>query len=280
MGASLVTWTACKRTHTYRSEEMQNIGTEWHPILSVQCPYCGHKMTFNWGNLDSWDQRSPPKSKDAAQRAQSSDICEHWIQMYVKENHKKLGFSHLEGPFESGPDFRGVYRNRNAVVEVERNCQSFIQHGHHLNPAFSEVNILVVLTPSNPPSEMKEKLPKNIIYIDIPDFVEWFRAEAKRYANTKRIQRIIDLIAGEFQRRYSFHCQEKEREMSMCPDCDVCPYYHGPIGSDGGPLFHEMALSFIIRYNHFIASEDFKLAEIDPSEIDHFWTSAFPTYGL
>jgi hypothetical protein len=277
MGASEVTCMACNKTHRYRYDEVQNIGTEWHPILLVQCPDCGHKMTLDLGNLDFWDQPAPPKSKDAAQRAKSSDIREYWIQMYVKENHKKLGFSHLEGPFESGPDFRGVYRNRNAVIEVERDCQSFIQHGHHLDAAFSKVNVLVVLTPSNPPSEMKKKLPKNIVYIDIPDFVEWFRPKAKRYADTKRIQRIIDLIASEFQGRYVSQCQEKERDMSTCPDCDLCAYFGEGIGSEASPLFHEMALNFIILYKHPITSDNFKLSEIDPSDIDDFWSSALST---
>ena len=274
MGASEITCIACNETNRYRSEEMQNIGTAWHPILSIQCRNCGQRMTFDWGDLDSCDRRSPPKQKDATERAQTSDIREYWIQMYVKESYRKLGFSRLEGPFESGPDFRGVYRNRNAVVEVERDYQSFIHHRHHLDAAFSKVNVLVVLTPLHPPRDVREKLPKHIVYLDIPDFVEWFRREAKRYADTKRIQTIIDLIAGEFQRRYMSQCREKERDMSTCPDCDLCPYFGEGLCSEARPLFREMALDFIVLYKHPIPSDDFKLAKIDPSDIDDYWDTA------
>ena len=279
MGASQITCIACKETNRYRSEEMQNIGTQWHPILSVQCHSCGQRMTFDWGELPLYDRPVPPKQKDATQRAQTSDIREYWIQMYVKENHEKLGFSRLEGPFESGPDFRGVYRNRNAVVEVERDYQSFIQHRHHLDTAFSKVNVLIVLTPSDPPTDVREKLPKNIVYIDVADFVEWFRPKAKGYAYTKRTQRMIDLVAGEFRRRYMSQCQEKERDMSTCPDCDLCPYFGEGTYSEARFVFREMAVEFIVLYRHSITSDGFKLAEIDPSDIDDYWSAALSSYA-
>ncbi len=274
MGSTL-TCTACGKTHRYTSE-MKNIGTEWHPIWEFECPYCGNKMSFDWGKKDFWDQPVPPNPRDATQRAESSDIREYWIQMYFKENHKKLGFSHIEGPFDSGPDFTGLYRGWKAVIEVEREYVNYIQHRHHENPAFSKVNVLVVLTPSEPPAEMKDKLPKNLVYVDVMDFVEWFRPEAKKYADAKRIQRIIDLIAGEFHRRYQFQCQDKERDLSTCPDCDLCAYFGEGVCWEAQPLFHDMALNFIIRYKHPIMSYDFKLADIDPSDIDDFWNLALP----
>jgi len=136
------------------------------------------------------------------------------------------------------------------------------------------VNVLVVLTPLHPPRGVREKLPKHIVYLDIPDFVEWFRPKAKSYAGTKRIQWIIDLVAGEFQRRYMSQCQEKERDMSMCPDCDLCPYFGEGTGFEASPLFHEMALNFIVLYKHPITSDDFTLAKIDPSDIDDYWDAA------
>lgn len=273
MGSTL-TCNACGKTHRYTSE-MQNIGTVWHPIWLFKCPYCGNEVTFDWGKKDYWDQKSTPNSKNAIERAESSDIREYWIQLYVKENPEKLGFSSIEGPFDSGPDFRGLFNGRTVFIEVERDYLSYIKHKHHENPAFSEVKVLVMLTPSKPPTKLKGKLPKNLIYVDIPDFVEWFRPKAKEYADAKRIQNIIDLIVGEFYRKFQSECQDKERELSTCPECDICAYFGEGIASEASNLFRDMALKFVMTYNHPIMSYDFKLADINHSDIDDFWSSAY-----
>jgi len=274
MGATVVMCTECNKAHRYRSAEMENIGTEWHPIWLVSCPHCGHKMSLDWGNIDLMSQPLPPKNRDAYARAESSDIREYWIQKYVQENYDKLGFSHIEGPFEFGLDFRGIYRGRKAVVEVERDCHTYVIHRHHENSAFKAVNTLIVLNPSKPPEEVRCKLPKKVIYIDIDDFVEWWCPKAKQYAKTKRIQRIVDAIAGEFHRRFVSECGDKDRDMSVCPECDLCPYFGEGICSEATPAFQRIAFEFIALYEHPITSDDFKLSDVDSSEIDDFWHSA------
>lgn len=266
-----ITCEKCKKVHRYSSSEIENIGTVWHPIWSVRCPHCGNHITWEHGVLDFFDKTSAPKDKNAYERAKSSDIREYWIQEYVKENYEKLGFSKIEGPFEVGPDFKGVYKGKKVIVEVERDYQSYILHKHHEDERFKEVNILIVLNPSEPPEEIKDKLPKTIIHIDVDDFVKWFRPKARAYAKTKKIQNIIDLIADEFQKRFVRDCDDKNRDMSTCPECDLCPYFGEGTAYEASSMFQEMALKFIFFYKYPITSEDFKLKGVNPSQMDKFY---------
>lgn len=219
-----------------------------------------------------FDRPNSHNEKDAYERAKSSDIREYWIQMYVKENYKKLGFSNLEGPFDIGPDFKAIHNKKQVLIETERNWESYILHKHYEDEKYKDVKILVVLTPAKPTAELKNRLPKKIIYIDIEDFVEWWRPKAKDYSIAKRIKLIIDLIAGEFQRRYVKNCQDKERDMATCPDCDTCAYFGEGIAYEAQPLFHNLALTFIAKYKHKL-SENFKLTDIEVSEIEEFYCS-------
>lgn len=64
---------------------------------------------------------------------------EYWIQVYVKNRYRDLGFSSLHGPFDTGYDFKGVYQGREVVVEVETSWENFVKHGHDPN----EVDVLM-----------------------------------------------------------------------------------------------------------------------------------------
>ena len=271
MGA-IITCEECKKVHRHSSSEIENIGTMWHLIWTVKCPYCGNQITWDDGVLDLFDKMPAPKDKNAYERAKSSDIREYWIQKYVEENYTKLGFSKIEGPFEAGPDFKGIYKGKEVIVEVERDCRSYISHKHHKDERFKKVSILIVLNPSEPPKEIKNKLPETIIHIDVDDFVKWWRPKAKAYAKEKRIQNIIDLVAGEFQKKFVRDCDDKNRDMSTCPECDLCPYFGEGTTYEASSVFQEMALKFIALYKYSIPSEDFKLADIHPSEIDKFYS--------
>jgi hypothetical protein len=269
----------CKKTYRYDSDEIEDTGTGWYPIWTVKCHGCGNQIDFEvykdkFSENDLKIKEMAPR-KSGRERAESGDIREYWIQEYVKDNHAKLGFSKMEGPFDVGPDFKGVYKGKRVIVEAERDCQSFIQHKHYEDERFKEVSILIVLNPSKPPKEIKDKLPKTIIYINIDDFVEWWRPKARAYAKTKRIQGILDLIAGEFQKRFVKDCGDKDRDMSTCPECDLCPYFGEGTAYEASSIFHEMALKFIALYEYSITSDNFKLTDIEPSKIDMFYFDFF-----
>lgn len=271
--AIILTCEQCNKTHRYHSSEIENIGTDWHPIWTVKCYHCRTPITCEQRAVDFLDSTPAPKAEHAYERAKSSDIREYWIQEYLKENYAKLGFSRLEGPSDVGPDFRGIFKGKRVTVEAERDCQSYLTHHHPADERYKEVSILIVLNPSEPAGMIRERLPETILYIDVNDFVEWWRPKAKSYAKTKRIQRIIDMIASEFQRRYVRECMDKDRDMSTCPECDLCAYFGEGMFSEATPLFQKMALKFIAVYKHPITSDDFRLSEIEPSEVDEFYLS-------
>lgn len=281
MGGITITCEKCKKVHRYDSSEIDNIGTAWHAILTVKCPKCRNHITWEmpWEQnvLEQlFDKTSPPKNKNAYERAESSDIREFWIREYVKDNYTKLGFSEIEGPFEVGPDFKGIYKSKKVTVEIERDCQSYILHKHHKDKRFEQVDILIVLNPSKPSKKIINKLPKTIIYINIDDFVEWWRPKAKDYAKIKRIQRHIDLIAHEFQKRFIRVCKDKNRDMSTCPECDLCPYFGEGIFYKAHLMFQRMASDFIYIYKYPITSDDFSISIIKPSEINEFFNFFTP----
>ena len=266
----------CKRVYRYSSSEIENIGTVWHPIWVVRCLNCGNQIVWENETIDFFSKSPAAKNRSAYKRAKGSDIREYWIQEYVKDNYSKLGFSKIIGPFEFGPDFKGVYKGEEVLIEVERDCYSYILHKHHKSERFKDVSILIVLNPSKPPKKIVDKLPKTIIYIDINDFVKWWLPKAKAYAINKRIENIINMIAGEFKKRFVRDCDDKDRDMSTCPECDLRPYFGTGEAYEAGLLFWEMALKFIAVYKYSI-TENFKITDIDPTEIDKFYFDFFGT---
>lgn len=278
----IITCQKCKKKYRYSSDDIENTGTIWHPIWTVKCYNCGSLLKFDQGEIELFHKSQISRTKDGIEikkfikpngheRAEKGDIREYWVQEYFKENYKKLGFSKIEGPYETGPDFKGLYKGKKVIVEVERSCKSFIEHKHHKNTRFKDVNVLIVLSTYETPENIKNKLPKTIVRINIDDFVEWWRPRAKAYAKRKRIQSIINLLASEFNKRFVKYCDDKDRDMSTCPDCDLCPYFGDVKPQNANIIFQEMALKFVAIYDYPITSEDFSLSAIKPSEIDKFY---------
>jgi len=110
------------------------------------------------------------KLKEVMKRAKRGEFGEYWLQQYVKENYKKLGFESINGPFEKGYDFEGIYDKKKVVVEVEKRVEDFIRHKH--NP--KEVDILIVFNDDilEEKPELRKLLPEKIIKVDPEDFVK------------------------------------------------------------------------------------------------------------
>lgn len=286
----------CENTYRYGSDEIDDIGTIWHPIWAVTCHNCGTLITHDTGfsdfmgfdNVQVSSRRTEDdgltfsfksSEKSAHERAESNDIREYWIQQYVKEHFKKLGFSKIEGPFSDGPDFKGVYKGKKAVVEVERRCQSFIAHKHHLDPNFKKVNLLIVLNPSEPSEKIIEKLPETIIYIDVDDFVEWFRPYENYDAKWEKTRTIRNLIAGEFKKRYIRDFGNEKRHSSLLVEIMISKnqFIRDFINSENrnsyqSRIIENMTSAFIDLHKYPIESEDFSLSVVTPLEIDKFYT--------
>jgi len=122
-------------------------------------------------------------------------LREYWLQKYIKEHREELGFSDLEGPFETGPDFRGVYKGQKVSVEAEMEYKGYLQH----RPGFADVLIVGTLDPT--PPQCKDRLPPTIITVDRQKVLEWsapLRQVYRQKAEEGR-QKVIDQLPPEIQ---------------------------------------------------------------------------------
>ena len=161
-----------------------------------------------------------PNLDEAIKHAGKGEYREYWLQSYIKDNYKKLGFNSLEGPFKAGYDFKGVYKGKKVAVESERTVKDFVYHGHDLK----EVDILIVLNDDcedvilgMKPTEWKKRLPKKIIKVDPEDFVKATHEMRKDYAIKKQKDRdaFIKLlpflrIKNAFGKLYDLFVEETE----------------------------------------------------------------------
>ena len=102
---------------------------------------------------------------------------EYWLHKYIQGNSQRLGFRRLEGPFDTGPDFKGVLAGRKVLVEAELSYQSYISHGHPKDWA----DILIVASLDPIPVELRERLPGAIINVDPQQVLEWSRPMRVEY---------------------------------------------------------------------------------------------------
>lgn len=199
-------------TDRYDSGEIyERLIGEW----AVNCSRCGEPVFVMKVDKVGLPKDIFTKKRSVEGRAMMSDIKDNF--------HKYEGISDVEGPFGTGPDFKGKIQGREVMIEVERDCSCYLKHRHHLDSRFDKVELLVVLNPTEPKS--MEGVPQNILFINIPDFVEWFKPKARDYAIQKQRMKVVDCIAGYFKKLYFHECWDKERDMAVCPNCELCPYF-------------------------------------------------------
>jgi hypothetical protein len=172
--------------------------------------------------------------RSARQRVSALDIPEFWVQEYLRRDPARFGFDQVEGPFSRGPDFRARIGRRSVWVEVETRYRCYVEHLHHLNPAFDDVEILVVLQGGDPSVKVARHLPRRILHVDPKHFAAWYRRASRKWNGARpspsHWAAAGEWIAGEFQRRWLGTCDDKDRDMAVCPDCDSCPYFGEGMG--------------------------------------------------
>ncbi len=94
---------------------------------------------------------------------------EIWLQKYIKEHYRQIGFTQLHGPYSHGADFKGVYAEKPVKIEAEWEYSDYIGHEHSLKFA----DILVVATLEPAPEHLKLKIPSIIINLNRDQVVEW-----------------------------------------------------------------------------------------------------------
>lgn len=280
----------CKKTDYYDKSELINIGTFASTIWAVLCHHCGNRIKLNEDKNDfpknkdlilEFDEESggvkigrrerrveTNKKGNAFERAYKGDIKEYWVQLFFKEHYQDYGFKSIKGPFDVGPDF---ITKGGIGIEIERNWRSYINHGHPSNKEFSKVEYLILLSPETPPADKLRLLPDTILYIDIEKFVPWFREKCKEFIQDKeknleeqQLLLRIELIKGEFYRRYLEVCPDRDRDMAICPSCQGCAY-------EPEYDFSNWSVEFIMYYNYSIMDEEFSYGDIKPEHLDDFF---------
>jgi hypothetical protein len=94
---------------------------------------------------------------------------EYWLQRYLKEHYRNIGFAELHGPYSMGADFKGVYAGNRVKVEAEWAYSDYITHKHSVQFA----DILVVATLELAPESLKLRLPLKIINLDPEKVAAW-----------------------------------------------------------------------------------------------------------
>jgi hypothetical protein len=272
-----ITCDECETTFREHSSSMRNTGTLWAPGLRTACPSCGCSIDlelpknnlFDEADVLSIDEEGIAKVNGGTvtQRATESKIYEKFIQAYFKENFIFYGFRDVEGPFGTGPDFKGRHDSykRKVKIEVERECSDYISHRHHHDNNFNGVRFLIVLNPKPPSEKMRSNLPNHIMYMDIDHFSNWWKTSS----NSNHLKSIRELLAQAFKAiildEFQNTCTEKERSLANCPDCFHCSYFETEVP------YEAMADAFIIASKYDFLSTDFKISTINNEDIYTFY---------
>jgi hypothetical protein len=94
---------------------------------------------------------------------------EEWLQKYIKDHYRQIGFSALHGPYKVGADFKGIYAGQAVKIEAEWDYADYISHEHSLEFA----DVLVVASREPAPARLIDKLPSIIIHLDRYEVSNW-----------------------------------------------------------------------------------------------------------
>lgn len=204
------------------------------------------------------------------EKVDSLKVLEYWLQEYVNEHHERLGFKHVKGPYDRGPDFEVLFDGRWVKAEAEVRYRSYVDHGHHEDRAFADVRVLIVLEEGEPPQAIEDQLPPHIVHVNQSDFTPWYEKRSREYAAKMRNSdpereafAFGEYLKGEIHRRWLAACPQTSRDLACCPDCNVCPYFGSGQPGDADWKFTAVAKSILEENPE--PSDDF---------IDEFFDSA------
>ncbi|MBB5318012.1 hypothetical protein [Tunturibacter empetritectus] len=181
-----------------------------------------------------------------AEQVNEDALQERWAQQYLKEEFTRLGFTKVEGPFNRGPDYRVFHKRRWLWAEVETQWKNYFKHGHHENPAFDDVEYLILLSSETPSPDALAYLPPRILHIDRQHFLAWYEKAAAPELLGKEFGARAAIVAGAMQHHWTTICSDVDRDDATCPDCDSCGYFGGGEFGEATPFYQDMAARFLI----------------------------------
>jgi hypothetical protein len=222
-----------------------------------------------------------PRGLSVAEQVKTDAVLEYWVQQYVFSNPEQVSLKELEGPFETGPDFKAKVRGFKGKVdvEVEVRCENYVKHGHPEDARWSDVKVLIVLEKDKPDKVLRKKLPKRIVHIDKEHFTGWYREAARAYALKKEPENALNrnlarvrLIANRVHHNWLEVCADKERDMATCPHCNLCPYFGEGTAGEATEVFDSLALRFLQERG---TPKKLNIGKIAQEEVDAFCRRTF-----
>jgi hypothetical protein len=130
-------------------------------------------------------------------------IHEDWLQLYIKEHFRQLGFASIHGPYSTGADLKGLYNGKMVRIEAEWDYTDYIHHQH--SPDFAD--ILIVANSKKVPYDLVDRLPAIIFHVSRQKVIEWAkpRIETKTLDDYHsfawwRLSRSLLILYGNYQR--------------------------------------------------------------------------------
>ena len=130
-----------------------------------------------------------------------------------------------------------------------------------------------------PSEKIRKNLPEKIIYIDIDDFVKWWRPHEKYDAKWEKTRTIRKQIADEFKKRYIRDFGDEKPNNSLIVEIMLSKnqFIRNIVNrvnrnSYQSRIIENMTSAFIDFNKYTIGSEDFSLSVVMPLEIDKFYT--------
>ena len=219
---------------------------QWESIIAT------HNVRARIGNDGLCEINIVANGRSPAERLARNDVHEIWVHKYIVAHPKRLGFAKVEGPHDTGPDFRVQKRAKWYLAEAEIDWKRYIHHKHHNDPRFAEVRFLIVLSDSKPSAREAAALPPEILPIDREHFGPWFAKASTEYGREhqpgEKLTARVNLIAGAMQEHWLTLCPDRDREMATCPDCNSCPYFGNGMAGEAAVLFQRLATDYAIAH--------------------------------
>jgi hypothetical protein len=188
--------------------------------------------------------------RSPAERLARNAVHEIWVQKYIVAHPKRLGFAKVDGPHDTGPDFRVQHRGKWHLAEAEVDWKRYLRHKHNNNPAFAAVRFLIVLSESMPSPRELAALPPKIVRINRAHFGEWFAKASTDYGREhqpgEKLTARVHLIAGAMQEHWIRLCPDADRQMATCPDCNSCPYFGNSTTGQALGFFQRLATDYAV----------------------------------
>lgn len=279
----------CSYEYSVNKHNVKNIGLPWHIVWAASCPDCGrinivHDEKRDYDNFyfeTTFDKSllefvTTIKSKDLGSILEIKNqiindrLEERFIQLYVKENPEVFGLENLKGPFQSGPDFKGVWKGKEVDIEVERKYTNYKAHKHHMNSTFRNVSILICLDHKKPTLKSMDGLPSNIWYIDHQHFLEWYAGYLEKVAHYKNLEAVTGMIIEWFLERLI------EEEVGFENSFLTSPLEE--YENDVHAISMQMALEFLSLFSERLKDIHFSYNEIDALKLLDFYLSQKDNY--